>query len=151
MRIPLDQAALGPIPAFHAHCGSASFHLINSGRAEFRAQGWQGPSGRVEHPHAALAIDQDGHILQAAVAVDCDIQDVIGLLQKSSHEKLIGIGRSFFGEILRVDARILSIGRHLRKIPTSRSPTLPAGVRDAYWLGAARLKSYSGRISSASA
>ena len=42
------------------------------------------------------------HILQAAVAVHGDIQDVTGVLQKSSHEKLIGVGRSLFGEISRL-------------------------------------------------
>ncbi len=91
---------MGPIPAFHSNGGSAPFHLIDGGGAEFRAQSRQGPSRGIEHPHAALAVDQDGDILQGAIAARRDIQDVTGLLQKRSHEKLIGGGRRFFGEIL---------------------------------------------------
>ena len=105
LRIPLDQAALRAVPALHPHSGSASFHLINSGGAEFGAQGGQRPSGWIEHAHAPLAVDQDGHILQAAFTVRRDIQDVTGLLQKSAHEKLIGGGRSFSEESLRPDGR----------------------------------------------
>jgi len=79
-RIPLEEAALGAVPALHPNRSAAAFHFVDRRRTVFGAEGREGPSGRIEHSHAALPVDQHGHVLQAGIALGGDFQNVLGLL-----------------------------------------------------------------------
>lgn len=94
--VALDQAAFESVPAFHPHRRAAFFHLVDRGGAVFRAESRQGPARGIEHSHTALPIHHDDYILEAGIAGSGDVQDIFGLLQKTSHEKLIGRARTFF-------------------------------------------------------
>ena len=85
--LALNQAALSAVPAFHADRAAAPFHLVDRRGAELRAQCGQRPPRRIEHPHPALAVHQDGDIMAAVAAVTVgvipgrrNIQDFSSLL-----------------------------------------------------------------------
>jgi len=79
-QIALDETTLETVPTFHPHGFTPFFHFVNRRSAIFRAECRQGPAGRIEHAHAALAVHDNNCILQAAIARSGDVQDVLGLL-----------------------------------------------------------------------
>jgi hypothetical protein len=76
--LPLQQATFRTGETFHADCGAASLHSVNSRGAVLCAQGRQSPSGGVQHTHSALAIDHYDHIL-IAFTLKSGVQDVLCL------------------------------------------------------------------------
>ena len=99
VEIALNQAAFAAAPAFHPNRPSAPFHRIDGGGAKLRAQGGERPSLRIEHAHTALAVDHDGETAAIAISFHRNVQDVFGLPQECSHEKLIGRRRGSLGKI----------------------------------------------------
>jgi len=66
--------------------------------AEFGGDRRQCPTGRFQQAHSALAVDGNYDIL-IGVAFGGRVQDVLCLLNKRAHERLIGGAGRFFGEI----------------------------------------------------